>query len=330
MTNCNMTIGQNDHGRRADRILRKAFKDFSLSFIHRLIRKKQVLINNLPAKIDSRLQEGDVLSIKGLVTLPEMPETDKKTERGINLPPPDVLYENSDLLILNKPSGIDVHGKESLETIVQAYLYDKLPPSLSFKPGPLHRLDKPTSGIIAFSKSLDGARCFSHALRCGKIKKYYIALMDGLIEKKEVWEDTLFRDKTAKKTYLSAEETEEGQKAVMKIQPLAVSFESNSPYTLAFIELETGRTHQIRAQGTIHNHPLSGDKKYGGSFLQGGFFLHAWMLTVPSNLAPDLPLLMTAPLPLNRKSMLVSIFGGKIQKLYEDNPKLDDLQGIFL
>jgi 23S rRNA pseudouridine955/2504/2580 synthase len=321
MNNFNVTIGKDDHDRRLDRILRKAFKDFPLSFIHRLIRKKQILINDVPAKMDSRVQEGDVLSIKGSVTLPEktdssfqrenLKSTTPRKQAIAHLPKLDILYENSDLLILNKAAGLDVHGSESLETLVQAYLKDMLSPSLSFRPGPLHRLDKPTSGIIAFSKSLEGARRFSEALQTGTIKKYYLALMDGIIEEKEVWEDMLYRDKNLQKTFQSEQD---GQQAVMTIRPLMAS----AQYTLAFIELETGRTHQIRAQGSIHHHPLAGDKKYGGSFLKDGFFLHAAMLSLPAEIAPDLPSLMTAPIPPERKALLQSIFGNKMHDLVDN------------
>ncbi len=313
-----MLIGQDDDGRRIDRILRKAFKDFPLSFIHRLIRKKQVLINNIPVKIDTRVQKGDVLSVKGSI---EMPERTKKPEPICHSGKLDILYEGSGLLILNKPAGLEVHGPKSLETMARVYLRDVLPPSLSFKPGPLHRLDKPTSGIIAFSKSLDGARRFSEALQNGKIKKMYIALMDGIIKKKETWEDTLFRDHDNKKTIRSEQE---GQQAVLTVHPLMTSIDtitsdtSNSQYSLVLIELKTGRTHQIRAQGAIHHHPLAGDKKYGGSFLPGGFFLHAWILSIPSEIAPDLPSFMTAPLPKEWEKPLTSIFGNKTQKLYQN------------
>ncbi len=299
-----MVIGQDDHNRRVDRILRKAFKDFPLSFIHRLLRKKQVCINNIPVKPEDRVQKGDILSIKGPAEQPTHPE---KPVSPLQMAPPDVLYQGSGLLILNKPAGLAVHGPESLETMVQAWLQDKLPPSLSFKPGPLHRLDKPTSGIIAFSSSLDGARRFSQALQTGNIKKYYLALMDGTLEKEELWQDELYRDRDLKKTVRAEQE---GQNAVMTLYPLGVKH----PYSLVYIGLETGRTHQIRAQGAIHGHPLAGDKKYGGSFLKGGFFLHAWMLSVPEDTAPELPRLMKAPLPREWENRLILIFGDKIKK----------------
>jgi 23S rRNA pseudouridine955/2504/2580 synthase len=321
MTNFNLTIEQDDHDRRIDRILRKAFKDFPLSFIHRLIRKKRVLINNIPAKAETKVHRGDVISIKGSIVLPDFAE---KTENAINLPKPDILYENADLLIVNKPAGIDVHGTESLETLVHAYLKDTIPSSVSFKPGPLHRLDKPTSGIIAFSKSLEGARSFSEALQNGKVKKQYLALLDGIIEEKYVvWEDFLVRDKNLQKTF--AAKHDEGQNAVMKMHPL----QTNSQYTLALIELVTGRTHQIRAQSSIHHHPLAGDKKYGGSFLQGGFFLHAWRLSIPLSIAPDFPSLMTSPIPSDKETMLTSIFGNKIENLYQNFSHESPFNGII-
>jgi 23S rRNA pseudouridine955/2504/2580 synthase len=328
MTNFNLTIGKDDDDRRLDRILRKAFKDFPLSFIHRLIRRKQVLINNVPAKMDARVHEGDVLSIKGNVTLPEkIEEQETVMHSAKKLTKLDVLYEASGLIVVNKPSGLEVHGEESLETLVHEHLKGSLPSSLSFKSGPLHRLDKPTSGIIAFSTSLEGARKFSNALQSRQIQKYYLALVDGIIEKKETWEDMLFRDKETMKTVLSKEK---GQNAVMMIHPLMHSLINGTlTYTLALIELVTGRTHQIRSQADIHHHPLAGDKKYGGSFLAGGFFLHAYTLALPEGLAPNLPLLMIAPLPAEKKSMLQSIFGNEIDKMYEKSVHHSVLDGIL-
>ena len=322
-----MTIGSNDEGRRVDRILRKAFPGFSLSFIHQILRKKRVLVNGKPVKADDRVIEGDGLSLKGPIAVPRK---DTPCPEYPPLPKPDILYAGSGLLIVLKPAGLAVHGPDSLETRVNAYLQDTLPASLSFKPGPLHRLDKPTSGIVAFSTSLDGAKRFSQALREGTVKKYYLALMDGVIDTTETWEDHLYRDESIQKT-LDASlpgtpagparqngngPERPGQRAVMTVRPLA----RNERYSLVWINLETGRTHQIRAQGAIHGHPLAGDKKYGGSFLAGGYLLHARAMAVPEETAPDLPRLMLAPLPEGFEKTVIRIFGGKIKGILSEIP----------
>jgi 23S rRNA pseudouridine955/2504/2580 synthase len=195
--------------------------------------------------------------------------------------------------------------------MVRAYLRDKLPPSLSFRPGPLHRLDQVASGLIVFSTSLAGARAFSALMREQRLRKTYLALADGHIETEELWEDALFRDTEKRKTLaISGEQTSRGQTkpARTRVFPLAVHPE----YSLITLEIETGRTHQIRAQAAFHGHPLAGDRKYGGSFQPGGLLLHAFSLGFPVE-APELEALcgetISAPLPKPFLRRIREIFG---------------------
>nr|WP_246433972.1 RNA pseudouridine synthase [Spirochaeta isovalerica] len=213
----------------------------------------------------------------------------------------NILYEDDDLLALSKPAGILVHGSgNSLEKDVRNYLKDKLPPSLGFKPGPLHRLDRNTSGLIFFSKSLEGARRFSEDLRKGCFKKYYLALIDGKLKNKAVWVDNLQRD--GEKKVSSVEK--EGERARSTFYPV----KTGGDKTLALILIETGRTHQIRVQASHHGHPLCGDRKYGGSPLKEGYLLHSLKM-VPqkgSFLAErDYP---EAPLPRNWENAIKKVF----------------------
>ncbi|MDR1307218.1 MAG: RluA family pseudouridine synthase [Treponema sp.] len=239
---------------------------------------------------------------------------------GINL---DILWEGAGLLILNKPAGLAVHGEspdrnrrrgtapDTLERRVRAYLTGRLPESLSFKPGPLHRLDKPTSGVIVFSESLEGARRFSALLRGGKIRKRYLALLDGELAGDEVWEDMLLRDTAARKTRIvpaAAEPADGARPALTGVTPLARAREGSRAWTLARLETGTGRTHQIRAQAARRGHALSGDRKYGGLPIPAagpGFFLHAAELELPEAFVP----LIRAPLPEAFRRVLKSIFG---------------------
>lgn len=301
-----LITGDNDKGRRLDRILRKALPDYPLPLLHRLLRQKKVLVDGKPAKAEDRLDSGVKISIPLLSgsssDKPSVSPHIKSRSKSL----PDILWEGSGLLAVNKPPGVTVHGKDSLDDMVQSYLADKLPPSLSFKSGPLHRLDKPSSGIVVFSTSLQGARLFSSLLREHKVRKTYLAIVEGNMEKElfkesRVWEDTLVRDKVKKKTFVSGKMTSEetaGKKAITTVIPLATATFKGKPYTLITAEITTGRTHQIRAQAASHGYPLAGDVKYGGrtaSFAEdigfdSGFFLHAWKLEFLDNL-------IEAPLP---------------------------------
>ena len=145
-----LITGADDGGRRLDRILRKAFPALSLSGIYRLLRKGRILVDGKPGRAQDRVLPGARIQIPGETGLSGPPGLyPERVSPGL-LPPPDILWEGAGLLFLNKPPGLLVHGPESLETQVLQYLRGKLPASLSFKPGPLHRLDRPTSGIIAF------------------------------------------------------------------------------------------------------------------------------------------------------------------------------------
>ncbi|MDR1318503.1 MAG: RluA family pseudouridine synthase, partial [Treponema sp.] len=206
-----LKTGGDDDGRRLDRVLRKALPETPLSLIHKFLRQGRVLVNGLPAKPSSRVGAGDT------ITFPEPREGPGAEQRGASEPgvsspspprsppplSPDLLWQGAGLLVFNKPAGLAVHGPESLDAAVRAALAGRLAPSLSFRPGPLHRLDKPTSGVIVFSSSLEGARFFSALLREGRVKKYYLALVEGIVEGPEIWEDKLVRDRAAKKTFLA-------------------------------------------------------------------------------------------------------------------------------
>jgi len=291
-----LTAGENDKGRRLDRILRKALPDHPLPLLHRLLRQGQVLVNGKPAKAQYRLNDGDKIRI------PLIKEVKKPPVLSRPLPSLDILWQGLGLLAVNKPAGLSVHGKNSLDTMVRSFLVEKLPPSLSFKPGPLHRLDKPSSGIVVFSASIEGARLFSSILQQRKARKTYLAIVEGRVEKEEIWEDILVRDKDKKKTFVSNKNTKDGKDAVTAVKPLSVS----GGYSLITAEIATGRTHQIRAQAASRGHPLLGDRKYGSKRAES-FFLHAWKMEFSD-------IYIEAPLPDEFCRKIEELFGEKLLK----------------
>jgi 23S rRNA pseudouridine955/2504/2580 synthase len=320
-----------DAGRRLDRILRKALPDTHLSLLYRLLRQNKVLVDGKRASAGCRVGAGQRISISGIDPSSGGLSRASGSPSVRSAPPPsapdlDIILEGHGLLILNKPSGLPVHGRNSLDSLVQDYLRLRLSPSLSFRPGPLHRLDTGTSGIIVFSTSLEGARCFSALIREGKVRKRYLALADGIIKGPELWEDSLFRDRERRKTLvaqpLTAPEEADGvKKASTLIRPLAASGTASrwnigeyqrgpgTGYTLILAEIKTGRTHQIRSQAASRGHPLAGDLKYGGSFQADGFFLHAFSLDTGGNPISATPLSLTAPPPRRFLKKIAEIFG---------------------
>jgi len=294
-----LTTGENDKGRRLDRILRKALPEYPLPLLHRLLRQGLVLVNGKPAKAQDRLDDGDKIII------PLLKEGKRPPVLSRPLPFPDILLQGSGLLAVNKPAGLSVHGKDSLDTMVRSFLAEKLPPSLSFKPGPLHRLDKPTSGIVVFSTSLEGARLFSLILHERKVRKTYLAIVEGNVEKEEIWEDCLMRDREKKKTFVSHKNPKEGKNAITAVKPVSVS----GGYSLIKAEIATGRTHQIRAQAAFHGYPLAGDRKYGSKRAES-FFLHAWKMEFLDNY-------IEAPLPDEFCKKIEELFG-KSYKIFSN------------
>jgi len=307
-----LITGENDSGRRLDRILRKALPVLSLPLIYKLLRRKKVLIDGVPASAQDRPERGAKITILSLKNIPQdgtAPENFKKNRRSKNsqISPGLILMEENGLLAVNKPAGLSVHGPDSLNEEVRSYLEDKLPPSLSFKPGPLHRLDKPSSGIIVFSASLEGARLFSSLIKEHKVKKTYLAIVEGEVKNETLWHDDLVRDRELKKTFISKENphlkrTTDSKNALTKVRCKS----TNGKYSLIEAEIVTGRTHQIRAQAAHHGHPLAGDVKYGGKKItnekRAAFFLHAQKLEF-------LDYEIEAPLPQEFINMIKTLFG---------------------
>ena len=319
----------NDEGRRLDRLLRIILKDMPLSVLHKALRKGDIRVNGLRRTPDYRCREGDTIEYSRYFMPPVDPETRLPETRTIPDPGArrssesglSIILETSDLLFLDKPAGLLVHGGgESLDALVRMYLSGKLPASLAFTPGPLHRLDRNTSGLIAFSRSLAGAKVFSAALRRGSIHKTYLAILEGRLDGAEFWRDSLSRDSSLRRSFVdsvraSAEKPGEAagtKEAITEIHPVA----SNGTITLAAIRLLTGRTHQIRAQAAHHGHPLLGDAKYGGTRCDQPYYLHAWKLAFDERLFPDLPQALSAPFPSHFGKKILSSFSNPEKEVY--------------
>ncbi len=304
-------VQKDDHDRRIDRIIRRVLPETNLSQIYRLIRQGKARLNGRRVKPSVRVKEGDRITIKAAAEQP-LPVTASGAAGRSDGIGDIILFENRDLLVLNKPGGIPVHGPGSIDSTVRNYLSTGLPASLSFRPGPVHRLDRNTTGVLIFSKSLLGARRLSRILRERKIDKYYITILDGRLGGEETWHDRLKRNHNECKTY---EDPEHGRPALTRVFPLM----TEKGISLTLIHIETGRTHQIRAQAALHHHPLTGDSKYRGSSLIPFYFLHAAAIRITeSNNDLDFRT-VTAPLPLDSSTVISTLFGSEALKLIEQS-----------
>ena len=291
-----MSAGPDDGGRRLDRVLRKRLPNLPLAAIYRLLRQGRVRVNGGPARGEYRIRAGDRISL-GIA--PEEVPSKAEVRRPPDMRGLQIVLETADLLFCSKPAGLVVHGPASLDTLVQAYLAPARSDSLSFKSGPLHRLDQGTSGLIVFSKTLAGAQVFSALIRERRVIKRYAALVEGRVAGPAVWEDRLGRDRSRRITGPGA------KSALTRIRPLA----AGPSYSLILAEIHTGLTHQIRAQAGLHGHPLAGDRKYGGGLQAGGFLLHAWSLEFPPDAGLSLPRLVSAPFPAGFERRIQELLG---------------------
>ena len=242
-----------------------------------------VLVNGEKSEPSYRVREGDILMVKGFSVSPRTARAEAKsclsgTEICKN-PEKDLLYKNTHLAVFNKPPGISIHGEGSFLNSVMPYLLANSESSISFSPGPLHRLDKGTSGLLFFSLSLAGARVYTEELRNKRIKKYYLGLVQGKIQSCMNWSNLLERDISGR-TVISSK----GKASETSLKPLL----SGGKASLVLFRISTGRRHQIRAQASYHGHPLIGDLKYGSDIRNlNGYSLHA-VKYVFNNLIPEI------------------------------------------
>ena len=272
-------------GQRIDNFLMTHLKGVPKTHIYRILRKGEVRINKKRAKPSYKLQDGDQIRLPPL----QMEPDNRPPRPGNQLMAclaSRVLYEDPGLLIINKPSGIPVHGGSSVKLgVVEALrcMYPKLP-QLEL----VHRLDADTSGCLVLAKKRSVLRELHELLRNRNVEKIYWALTKGY------WKETELRvDVPLLKNQLSSGErivrvNVEGKPSVTVFRTLKKFAETS----LMEVALETGRTHQIRVHARYRGHPVGGDEKYGDKELNKQLkelglrrlFLHAYLIafTLPS------------------------------------------------
>ena len=313
------TAGNDDDGRRLDRILRRLLPQENLSSLYKSLRKGLIKVDGKKSQPSSLVKSGSDIQIASFILEEKTaPQSDTKSEEKKTSPldPAIIIFRNEALLFLNKPYDIPVQPSpnqkiQSLSQIVQSdFEITQNNQSLSFKSGALHRLDRKTTGILAFSQNLQGARWFSQKIQSHQIKKIYLAIIQGHLPQKEKWLDKISRQeediKSPKNSFKTVKvsknlEQDEGKIAITTVSPLSYGTYKNQPVTLASFNIETGRTHQIRSQSSSHGYPLLGDKAYQGLPLEAkygqDFFLHAFQIQLPQDNPFSLPKLLQAPLP---------------------------------
>lgn len=296
------TVRTDDAGRRLDRVLRKLLPGASLARIYAALRRGEARIDGQARAADYRVQLDEQINLRGSLAaasrIPPVRATRSGTRRDAEA---WILHRSRDVVVFNKPCGLPVHGEDSLASAAEGLLSAAAETSLSFRPGPVHRLDKDTSGLVFFAVSLTGARVLSALLRDRACEKTYLALLEGELERDERWEDTLLRDEEQRRTVADPE----GDASVAEASPLL----RRAGLTLAQVRLVSGRTHQIRAQASLRGHPLLGDTRYGGRSSPSGYVLHAARFRLPAGTPLSERSVFTAPLPPASLAVLERHFG---------------------
>ena len=269
-------IDNENIGKRLDIFVSENIEDITRSYIKNLIENGDILVNGEKKKSGYLLKNNDSI----LVNIPEDKEANILPEEI----PLDIIYEDDDIIIVNKQKGMVVHPANGnyTGTMVNS-LMNSHKDNLSsingvVRPGIVHRIDKDTSGILVVAKNDKAHKMLSEQFKVHSINRKYIALVKGIIkeDKMDINLPIRNRKKDRKKMAVTYENSKE---AITHVTVLKRYYNSN--VTLIEAKLETGRTHQIRVHLSYFNHPLVGDEVYGkkdSNFKVSGQMLHAEVL----------------------------------------------------
>jgi 23S rRNA pseudouridine955/2504/2580 synthase len=263
-----LTVGKNDAGQRLDKLVSKALPLLPSALLQKYIRIKRIKVNGKGSRRDIRLLEGDVLQLYINDEFFDRP-TDENRFLSIFRPTLDILYEDENLLLVNKQPGMVVHADETekvntLINHIQAYLYQKREwnprAEHSFAPALCNRIDRNTGGIVIAAKNAEALRILDSRIRAHELRKSYLCITIGRPRPPEgKIEGYLLKDEAKKQVFFYHKPVPGGKTAVTLYRTL----ESRGELSLVECELLTGRTHQIRVSMAEIGHPLLGDGKYG-------------------------------------------------------------------
>lgn len=311
-------IAANEAGQRLDKLLAKYLSEAPKSFLYKMLRKKNIVLNGKKASGNEKLVAGD--SVKLFLS----DETIQKFSKEITVCKSntklDILYEDDDILLVNKPAGMLSQKAEAKDISLVEHLISYLLESgqltrenlKSFKPSICNRLDRNTSGLVVCGKSLKGLQTMGQLFKERKLKKYYRCIVAGNVTEKQYVKGYLIKDEKKNQVMVSDTYFPESQEIETEYRPI----QQLKQGTLLEVHLITGKTHQIRAHLASQGHAVIGDYKYGSREINDRYkkeyqlshqLLHAYRLEVPK----------TKELPQLSEKMFVAPLPKQFQKIIE-------------
>lgn len=265
-----LIVGASDTGKRLDAYITENVNNLSRTAVKRLIEDGNVNVNDKIQKVSYKVQENDEIN----VVVPEAKELDIKAE---NIPI-EIIYEDNDIIVVNKPKGLVVHPANgnwegTLVNAVMAICKDSLSGiGGEIRPGIVHRLDKDTSGLLIIAKNDEAHLNMSNQIKDREVKKIYYALVRGVVSENEATINMPIARSTKDRKKMAV--AKNGKEAITHFKVI----ERFNKYTLLEVKIDTGRTHQIRVHLSEIGHPVVGDEVYSNGkneFGVKGQLLHA-------------------------------------------------------